>query len=98
MRSHTWKILLVVAALAAVVIIVPNTGSKSLDDDEISPKISAVAVCCSSDWASSRASNVTCFFRPATEDSRPLALAARRGAPAVLPGLFFRRLTRSIAT
>jgi branched-chain amino acid transport system permease protein len=27
MRSHTWKILLVVAALAAVVIIVPNTGS-----------------------------------------------------------------------
>lgn len=27
MRSHAWKILLVVAALAAVVIIVPNTGS-----------------------------------------------------------------------
>src|SRR4051794_4871756 len=27
MRSHTWKILLVVAALAAVVIVVPNTGS-----------------------------------------------------------------------
>src|SRR5438477_8644302 len=27
MRSHTWKILLVVAALAAIVIIVPNTGS-----------------------------------------------------------------------
>jgi branched-chain amino acid transport system permease protein len=27
MRSHTWKILLVVAALAAVLIIVPNTGS-----------------------------------------------------------------------
>src|SRR6478736_5923329 len=27
MRSHTWKILMVVAALAAVLIIVPNTGS-----------------------------------------------------------------------
>src|SRR5712671_7328692 len=27
MRSHAWKILLVVAALAAIVIIVPNTGS-----------------------------------------------------------------------
>src|SRR6478609_8620320 len=27
MRSNTWKILLVVAALAAVLIIVPNTGS-----------------------------------------------------------------------
>src|SRR4029077_6820841 len=27
MRSHTWKILLVVAALATVVLIVPNTGS-----------------------------------------------------------------------
>ena len=27
MRSHTWKILLVVAALAAVVIVVPNTNS-----------------------------------------------------------------------
>src|SRR5882757_846391 len=27
MRSHTWKILLVVAALAAIVIVVPNTGS-----------------------------------------------------------------------
>src|SRR5258708_13645482 len=27
MRSHAWKILMVVAALAAVVIIVPNTGS-----------------------------------------------------------------------
>src|SRR5207248_8615292 len=27
MRSHTWKILLVVAALAAIVIIVPNTSS-----------------------------------------------------------------------
>src|SRR3954469_9803435 len=27
MRSHAWKILLVVAALAAVAIIVPNTGS-----------------------------------------------------------------------
>src|SRR3954470_23266873 len=27
MRSHTWKIFLVVAALATVVIVVPNTGS-----------------------------------------------------------------------
>ena len=27
MRSHTWKILLVVAALAAILIVVPNTGS-----------------------------------------------------------------------
>jgi branched-chain amino acid transport system permease protein len=27
MRSHTWKILMVVAALAAVAIVVPNTGS-----------------------------------------------------------------------
>ena len=27
MRSHTWKIMLVVAALLATVIIVPNTGS-----------------------------------------------------------------------
>src|SRR6188508_3717858 len=27
MRSHTWKILMVVAALAAIVIVVPNTNS-----------------------------------------------------------------------
>src|SRR5476649_1532593 len=27
MRSHTWKILMVMAALAAVAIVVPNTGS-----------------------------------------------------------------------
>ncbi len=27
MRSHTWKILMVIVALAAVVIVVPNTNS-----------------------------------------------------------------------